>query len=255
MPAPDQAGTAPQWNLEREPWARSSVHERLPIPGLAARRDSGRCRRGTLHASAASFSLSGCALHTAPYGHFLRRLGPYVIGCWVASGCEEGALGPSAGRGAGRRRPGCLDTKNLYAATVRVKSPELAEGHGKPPLCSGTVIGPRLVLTAAHCVCKRRDVSPEVLARMSASAKEKPPAERPHLQGGGHKGRNVTEITTASDCTPGAEVEPHDLRRLRPRGRTQGDRPPLRGHGGGPPGLQHPVRGGTCGLDECRPGR
>jgi hypothetical protein len=56
---------------------------------------------------------------------------------------------------------GVRDFKNQYPSTVMVttKSPlELAE-------CSGVIIGPRLVLTAGHCVCKPDPATPSSAAK------------------------------------------------------------------------------------------
>jgi len=153
-------------------------------------------------------------MRTAPAAYrgrcLLERLGPYVIGCWVACGCEEGALQPSApsetsaGRSAPVRPP--LDTGNRYLSTVRVDSGEAAEGPRWRHKCSGTVIGPRLVLTAAHCVCKKRDITPEERAKMSASAQEEPSASGLVSRAQRTKGRNVTAIVTASGCAEHATV-------------------------------------------------
>ncbi|MBN1210010.1 MAG: trypsin-like serine protease [Myxococcaceae bacterium] len=44
---------------------------------------------------------------------------------------------------------GELDLENRYASTVRVK----ANSSGAHQECSGVLIAPQLVLTAAHCVC------------------------------------------------------------------------------------------------------
>lgn len=50
---------------------------------------------------------------------------------------------------------GSEDYRNYYSAAVEVTTsePMLAGIHGR---CSGVLLGPRLVLTAGHCVCVRR---------------------------------------------------------------------------------------------------
>lgn len=45
------------------------------------------------------------------------------------------------------------DFKNRYASTVMVTT----GAFGDSKLCSGVLISPRLALTAAHCLCERRD--------------------------------------------------------------------------------------------------
>ena len=78
----------------------------------------------------------------------------------------DGGLGPIEIMPADLQRlaaAGTRDFKNQYTSTVMVttKSPlELAE-------CSGVIIGPRLVLTAGHCVCKpgTENSSPATKAR------------------------------------------------------------------------------------------
>jgi hypothetical protein len=54
---------------------------------------------------------------------------------------------------------GELDVENRYPAVVDVRTydPREAGSHGR---CSGVLLGPRLVLTAGHCVCPRRSLSP-----------------------------------------------------------------------------------------------
>jgi hypothetical protein len=51
---------------------------------------------------------------------------------------------------------GARDLKNLYASTVIVKT---AQASGSQRHCSGVLVDPRLVLTAAHCVCTPRRTS------------------------------------------------------------------------------------------------
>jgi len=52
---------------------------------------------------------------------------------------------------------GELDVENRYPAVVDVRTHEPLEAgsHGR---CSGVLLGPRLVLTAGHCVCPRRSL-------------------------------------------------------------------------------------------------
>ena len=54
---------------------------------------------------------------------------------------------------------GELDLENRYPAVVDVRThqPLEAGSHGR---CSGVLLGPRLVLTAGHCVCPRRSLGP-----------------------------------------------------------------------------------------------
>jgi hypothetical protein len=54
------------------------------------------------------------------------------------------------------RLGGRLDFENRYAFTVIVTSESEEEGLGQ---CSGALIDRRLVLTAGHCVCRRRSAS------------------------------------------------------------------------------------------------
>src|SRR5512133_2854213 len=134
------------------------------------------------------------------------RLRPYVIACSVPCGCEAGTLEPPApsDQTSNARtlpfRPNPVDTGSRYEATVQVSSQEMAEGRAAPPACSGIVIAPRLILTAAHCVCKRRHVTPGEMAKLLASADDDPPASDLISRAQRIKGRTVTAITTASDC-------------------------------------------------------
>lgn len=52
---------------------------------------------------------------------------------------------------------GKKDLGNLYASTVLVSFGERGEAT-----CSGVLMGPRLVLTAGHCVCMEREMTAPV---------------------------------------------------------------------------------------------
>jgi len=143
------------------------------------------------------------------------RLGLCVIGCWAACGCGASTLQQSAPPDetfvlwTPAVNPGTPDAKDRYPSTVRVRSPAKASPPGaEPPYCSGTVIGPRLVLTSAHCVCKIRDVTPKGLPKVPSRPKGRRTERDVITRAQAIQGRNITAITTASDCAAEAVVEP-----------------------------------------------
>ena len=100
-------------------------------------------------------------------------------------------------------RPGPLDSSNRYQSTVQVRTPELADGPDQPaPECSGSLIGSNLVVTAAHCVCKKRAVTPADLAKASGTSSDGGVQTRAQAI----QGKTVEAIITASDCAKQAVV-------------------------------------------------
>ncbi|WP_224371983.1 trypsin-like serine protease [Hyalangium versicolor] len=50
------------------------------------------------------------------------------------------------------------DADNRFPSVVMIH-PQMSPGSGRIRECSGVIVAPRLVLTAGHCVCQRRQVS------------------------------------------------------------------------------------------------
>ena len=55
-----------------------------------------------------------------------------------------------------RAAMGELDTRNRHVSTVAVSRPAFDASEERVRLCSGVLVSPRLVLTAANCLCPRR---------------------------------------------------------------------------------------------------
>ena len=100
--------------------------------------------------------------------------------------------------------PGRLDVRNRYRSVVQVLTRELmAKDQGEGGQCSGSLIGPGLVLTAAHCVCKRRGIQPH---DMEPATRRAVPTPAQVTRAMLIKGMSIDAATKEPDCVKSVTV-------------------------------------------------
>jgi hypothetical protein len=137
----------------------------------------------------------------------------FIMGLWCVLGaCSPGStvrdapvqgadsFGGPLTRSISAVHPGRMDVTNRYLPGVSVRTPaKIADGQSD---CSGVLISPRVVVTAGHCVCKKKKVAAAATEKVSKEVerafRSKPAEEKSEILG-----RVLNEAATVidgSDC-------------------------------------------------------